>query len=82
MEKHGQIKMNKVEQIKKFLASLGEVKKNDEAVDGFYVSCKKCNSQNCIKYGDSDVGRFYTSCWGNAGIKCLDCGNASEIISF
>lgn len=71
--------MNKQEQIEKFLKSLGEVKKNNESVDGFYVICKKCGSQNIIKYDDTAMGSEYTGMYGDAGLKCLDCGNSAEI---
>lgn len=74
--------MNKQEKVQEFLASLGQVKKNNNSVDGFYIICKKCNSQNCIKYDNTGEGSEYTGAWGEAGIKCLDCGNAAEVLSF
>ena len=71
--------MTKTEKVEEFLKQLGEVKKNDECVDGFYIICKKCQSQNVTKYDDVGIGSEYTGMWGDAGIKCLGCGNATEI---
>jgi len=73
--------MTKAKKIEKFLASLGEVKNNADSVDGFYIICKKCNSQNVIKYDDVGSGSEYTGKWGHAGLKCVDCGNAAEVMS-
>lgn len=73
--------MDKKKQIEEFLKSLGVVKKNDESVDGFYIICKKCGSQDVIKYDSTGMGSEYTGMYGDAGIKCLGCGNASEIFS-
>lgn len=71
----------KQERIDKFLKLLGEVKKNDEAPDGFWIVCKKCGSNNVIKYNDVGMGSEYTGMYGDAGLKCIDCGNAAEIFS-
>jgi hypothetical protein len=73
--------MTKQEKIEKFLAELGEVKKNNDCIDGFYIICKKCTSQNVVKYDDTAMGSEYTGMYGNAGMKCKDCGNAAEIYS-
>jgi len=74
--------MSKAKKIEKFLASLGEVKNNADSVDGFHIICKKCNSQNVIKYDGTGMGSEFTGAWGDAGLKCVDCGNAAEVIIF
>jgi hypothetical protein len=73
--------MTKSEKIEEFLKSLGEVKRNNECLDGFLIACKKCGSTNVAKYDDIHCGSELTGCWGDAGLKCLDCGNAAEISS-
>ncbi len=72
---------DKLQKIEDFLETLGEVKKIDDAVDGFYIICKKCGSQNSVKYDDIACGTEMTGCWGDVGIKCLDCGNSAELSS-
>lgn len=74
--------MSKQKVIKNFLYSLGKVKKNKEAPDGFYIICKKCNSDNVIYYDDTACGSEYTGMWGDAGLKCKDCGNAAILIEY
>lgn len=75
------IKEQKLKYIEEFLSSLGEVKKNDESLDGFYIICKKCCSQEVEKYDGTARGSEYTGMYGDAGFKCKDCGNAAEIIN-
>lgn len=69
--------MEKKQQIEKFLETLGKVPK-----EGFTIICNKCKSTNVAKYDDTGEGSEYTGAWGDAGLKCKDCGNATEIVSF
>lgn len=68
---------NEIKIIDDFLTKLGEVPK-----DGFTIICNKCKSTDVGTYDDTGQGTEYTGAWGDAGIKCRACGNASEIISF
>lgn len=70
--------MTKKDLIESFLASLGEVDKNN-SIDGFTIICLKCKSTNITNYNDIRYGSEYTGSWGGAGFKCKDCGNAKEV---
>ena len=72
---------DKIQKIDDFLKQLGEVRKNEDSLDGFYIICKKCGSQNVLKYDETGCGSEMTGCWGTAGLKCKDCGNAVEVLS-
>ena len=72
----------KLKRIEEFLKTLGEVPKNEDSIDGFDIICKKCGSRNVIRYDETGCGSEYTGMWGDAGLKCLDCGNAKEIMSY
>lgn len=74
--------MTKQEMIEDFLKKLGDVPKNDGGMDGFTMLCNKCHSDNVAFYDDTGCGSEMTGCWGDAGLKCKDCGNAKEIISY
>lgn len=67
--------MNKKDKIEEFLKSLGEVSK-----EGFTFICNKCQSTNVKPYDDTAMGSEYTGIYGNAGLKCIDCGNAMEVV--
>ena len=71
----------KQEIIEEFLKKLGDVPKNDGGVDGFTIICNKCNSNNVIFYDDIGYGTEMTGAWGDAGLKCKDCGNAKELVT-
>lgn len=66
--------MEKDKIIEEFLEKLGDVKG-----DGFTIICQKCKSNNVIFYDGIGCGTEYTGRWGEAGIKCKDCGNAQVI---
>lgn len=66
--------MNKEQIIENFLKQLGNVKK-----EGFTIICNKCESTNIIFYDETGCGSEYTGAWGDAGIKCMDCGNSAEV---
>ena len=66
--------MEKDKIIEDFLKSLGTVKK-----EGFTIICNKCKSTNVIFYDETGLGSEQTGAWGDAGIKCEDCGNAAEV---
>ena len=73
------MKEEKQKIIEEFLSKLGDVP--DNTIDGFEIICKKCGSRNVIVYDDTGCGSEYTGCWGDAGFKCLECGNAHEVIN-
>lgn len=45
----------------------------------FTIRCDKCDSENITFYNNVRRGSAYTGTYGNAGIKCIDCGNAMDI---
>lgn len=72
--------MDKQEQIKIFLSRLKQ--EHTESTYPFTVVCTKCGSQNCTIY--HGCGPYYYSSYTHGfdidcGLKCMDCGNASEI---
>jgi DNA-directed RNA polymerase subunit M/transcription elongation factor TFIIS len=60
-----------------FLKSLGDVQGA-----GFTATCNKCGSNKVIYYDDTGMGSEWTGAWGDAGIKCTECGNAHELVSY
>jgi len=68
--------MDKQKEIEEFLKTLGEVSK-----EGFTIICNKCESTNIKPYDSTGCGSEMTGCWGDAGLKCEDCGNAMEVMS-
>jgi hypothetical protein len=74
--------LNKIEEkvLDDFLKKLGE--QHHKNLDGFSVFCKKCGSDKVTIYHNCDYYSYssYTSGFeGSCGLKCKNCGNASEI---
>ena len=72
----------KEKQIKIFLGKLSQENSKDKYP--FTVICSKCGSSNTTIYHGCDYYNYSSYTQGfneNCGLKCKDCGNASEISS-